>query len=214
MQTKCRECRKKLSRFALLAGVEPALLDALAEREQGHCHKYASGEEISSGKDFARGLGLVVRGAVEVYAPGSNRRVLLNVIGEGGMYGASTLYNPREGFVTQLVARGATTVFFLGEADVLALFRESPRALENYLGFVARRICFLNRKLEAVTAPGAEGKLMAYLLQNGQSGRVEVASFTQLALLLGIGRASLYRAVERLEQEGVLRREGKTLLLL
>ncbi len=44
---------------------------------------------------------------------------------------------------------------------------------------------------------------------------MEVAGgYSQLARALNLGRASLYRALETLEAEGRIRREGKRILLL
>ena len=64
----------------------------------------------------------------------------------------------------------------------------------------------------------AEERLGLYLSENRGPGEeawtVETPGFTKLAQVLGVGRASLYRAVDALCERGGLEREGKKIRVL
>ena len=83
----------------------------------------------------------------------------------------------------------------------------------NYIRFLSGRIQFLNRKIDSFTAPDAEQALLSYLGQKPQ-GRVEGISMVKLCEILNIGRTSLYRVMQQLEDSGKIKREGKTIWLL
>ena len=71
---------------------------------------------------------------------------------------------------------------------------------------------------KAYTGGSAECRLAMYLLDNQQDGvppKVTLPfGMNKLAELLGIGRASLYRAMETLEKKGIVAREGKCIAIL
>ena len=72
------------------------------------------------------------------------------------------------------------------------------------------RIWFLSSRISALTAGTAEQKLAVYLLEQGD---MEI-SMTDLSQRLNLGRASLYRAAEELEELGAIAREGKRVKVL
>ncbi len=97
----------------------------------------------------------------------------------------------------------------------MQLFGQSRRAMANYLSFLTGRIFYLNRRIDAYTGGSAECRLAMYLLDNQQDGvppKVTLPfGMNKLAELLGIGRASLYRAMETLEKKGIAARKGNAL---
>ena len=166
----------------------------------------ADGQSI----DLPQGIGLIERGSVRVVRRDSG--VLLNVIAQGGMFGASTLFCGGMSAGTSLIAQGDTKIIFIPQDAFAALLMQNEKLLKNYLAFTARRICFLNGKVGTFATQTVEGRIKAHILQSG--GSVTVKSMTQLANTLSIGRASLYRAIEKLITDGELIRDGKTLTLV
>ena len=86
----------------------------------------------------------------------------------------------------------------------------------NYVRFLSDRIRFLNSKISTFTADSAKSKIMRYLIsqaeiQSNPDGNVLLTmSCQKLAEFLNMGRASLYRAFEQLESDGLIRRNGKS----
>jgi CRP-like cAMP-binding protein len=89
--------------------------------------------------------------------------------------------------------------------------------MASYVRFLTRRIQFLNRKIRYLTAGSAEQRLALYLLseipEEGVPVRLEISAVS-LADLLDLGRASLYRAMDRLSEDGFLVRNGHEYRLL
>ena len=110
-------------------------------------------------------------------------------------------------------AHGECRVFFLTEAALRRLLEEDHQFLYRYLAFLTGRIQYLNQKIGYLTAGSTERRLALYLASLGkQSVRLE-ASISALSELLDVGRASIYRAFDKLTEDGFLKKEGRNLTL-
>ena len=85
----------------------------------------------------------------------------------------------------------------------------------NYIKLLAKKIGFLNKKISAYTAKTTDNKLYTYLLQLPRNDNKLVLStdFSAIAKMLGIGRASLYRAFDKLEKDGLIIKKNKEIIL-
>ena len=92
--------------------------------------------------------------------------------------------------------------------------REDFRIAENYIRFLSGRIRFLNERIagfEGGQRRAPRGRLFFSTPPGGRPRRV-AGGMVELAKLLGIGRPSLYRAVDALFQSGALQKEGKNMM--
>jgi CRP-like cAMP-binding protein len=129
----------------------------------------------------------------------------------GDWFGAAALFNDRGEYPSTLTAICPCQVLYLPQETVEELLRRWPAAAENYIRYLSGRIGFLSDRLNSLSAGTAEEKVRQFLLlQADETGAVD-ASASDLARALGLGRASVYRAFDALEQEGVLSRQGKTI---
>ena len=86
---------------------------------------------------------------------------------------------------------------------------------ENYLAFLNNKIIYLNKKISSYTAGNNENKLLYFLSENEVDGKVSIdTSISDIAIMLDMGRASLYRALEKLEGENIIKRNGKYIVIL
>ena len=157
---------------------------------------------------FRRCLGFLLAGQVQV----TNAALSVSVLEAGELFGAAALYNDLPDYATTLTARTNCRILFLPQEDVDRLLGEESLLRRNYLRYLSGRIRFLSGRLGALAQTGAEGKLARYLLSSGEPS--VHAPATDLAKRLGLSRASLYRAFEALESAGLIRREGKTVIVL
>lgn len=194
----------------LFEGAEPALVSAFlsgltADAFAGGCPIYTAGS-------FQKSIGILTKGAVVVRGM---HNVVLNTLSVGGCFGAAALFHPGDAYVTTVQAKTAAEVVFISDTQLTLLFRQAPETALNYISFLSRRICFLNRKIQSFTTPTAAAGLALYLLENQRDGVVSVScGYAGLARGLGMGRASLYRSLEQLEQAGVIFREARTIRIL
>ena len=173
---------------------------------------FLQGDELHTETDGTQNFGILLEGALTVYAAGEEATPL-NRLKPGSIFGVSALFGS-PGAKTRICAESAGVVLWIGEAQAEALW-EDRVIRKNLISFLTNRICFLNRKIASFTAKGAEGKLARHLSQCADGdGVCRIDSYSLLAKELHLGRASLYRAIDKLEAEGVLRREKKTIFLL
>ena len=80
----------------------------------------------------------------------------------------------------------------------------------NVTEFLVDRVGFLNRKITTFAGYSAESRLNLYLAENMKDGKVEIkGTLTDLAKFLGVGRASLYRSLDDLEERNIIKRKGR-----
>ena len=197
-----------LAGHALFAGVDGSLLPNLLEGAE--VCPFSRGETIYSPHCFRRCLGILLEGRVQV----SKDALVVSTLGEGDVFGAAALFTDSEDYATTLTALTDGALALLGQACVENLLRTSAAFAENYVRYLSGRIQFLSARLDAVSAGSARQKLAQYLLSAAdEKGEVSLSA-TQLSARLGVGRATLYRAFDALEEEGAIRRDGKTICIV
>lgn len=203
------------AKMFLFTGVDRSVVQAAIQDADCETVSYADGQEIFGPEDFQRKLGLVLEGRVHVYGG----QVLLNTIGTGGVFGAAALFGQNKSYCSRLRAVGNCNIMFFTEALVQKLIADNGIIALNYVRFLSDKIRFLNKKIATFTADSAKGSLLHYLvsqseLQNRPDGTVILPmSCQKLAESLNMGRASLYRAFEQLENDGLIRRSGKSVAI-
>ena len=175
----------------LFEGVDSCWAELFLQ-QNGQSRCFAKGEEIYSPAHYSKSLGILLRGKAVV----ERDQVLLNQLSAGECFGVAALFVQREQYVTTVRAR-----------------TENPQVSLNYIRFLSDRIQFLNRRIASFTAPNAEQTLLSFLRQQPQQ-RCEGVSMVKLSEVLNIGRTSLYRVVQQLEQNGVIKREGRVIQLM
>ena len=173
---------------------------------------FFQGDELRAEIDGKQNFGILLEGALTVYAAGEETTPL-NRLKPGSIFGVSALFGS-PGAKTRICAKSAGVVLWIGETKAEPLW-EDRIIRKNLISFLTNRICFLNRKIASFTAKGTEGKLARHLSQCADGdGKIEIDSFSLLAKELHLGRASLYRAMDKLETDGFIRREKKAIFLL
>ncbi len=200
-----------LSGTFLFRGLSAQAVGELLRAVEPELCVFRRGQVIYSPESFRRELGLILRGFVTV----TKGALTVSELAAGDLFGAAALFTDEERYVSTLTARTECRVLFLSQAAVGSLIDNEPRVRENYIRYLAARIRFLSAKVDALSSGTGERKLTDFLLNSaGESGAVTVRSMTELAAMLGIGRASLYRELSKLTEAGIISRSGKTVILL
>lgn len=200
-----------LQNVFLFKGIENVLEGA--ELPAPVCFK--KGELIYSETEFRRALGILISGKAKA-TPAGNSETVLNTFLPGAVFGAAAVFSPEEEYVSRISAASDCKVLFFNEDALSRLFAAYPEAAVNYISFLSRRIRFLNGKLSLFTKNDAEGRVYEFLAKNcDDSGTVTYSgSMALLARNLGVGRTSLYRALESLEHKKmIVREDGKIKVL-
>ena len=167
---------------------------------------------FSEGETDVR-LCLVLKGRLEV----SKGSLFMSTLGEGSISGMSCLFGEGSTFPTTVKATENSRLLFISREQLMSLFGRYPDVLEKYLSLLSRKICFLNGKIESISAPDSGEALRTYLLETarrlGSDTFALPLSGSRLAAALGMGRTSLYRAFDRLTREGFLTKNGKSITI-
>lgn len=199
-----RSAKKTLHEFPLFESLGQAECEKLLAGKRVEKRVWNTGQKIEE-----RGLYCVISGTVAVYSADEERPVLLRYLQAGDVFGAANLYASERKF-SRLVAENKVTAFVLSREAVDGLLTENKVFLQAYLVFLADRIAYLNKKINYIAAGSAERKLAAWLLTQSD-GKAEMdlpVNVSDLAKILDLGRASLYRAFEGLQNKGFLQKEG------
>jgi CRP-like cAMP-binding protein len=192
----------------------PGILHALADdlrtalEEAEVLVRYRDGELIQARGDRTRGLQIVRAGAVRVGNVGADGEYLvLGVFGPGQTFGEMTLFAdlPR---TFDAYASGPTTIGHIDKDRMEGLMRDHPELARVFLRTLATQLhaaLEFVEDLRRLSVTVHVAKLLATMAKTEK----EMASLevTQgfLGKILGVARVSVARALDRLEEEGLLR---------
>ena len=202
---------KTIASSFLFRNVDDILVEQLASDNRCQRETYPRGAVIFDETHFRRCLGILLSGEVLVEKnTADGKKLNMSRLYPGDCFGAAAMFHQRRRYASLLTAKKPTEVLFLPQEVITWAMERNSAITKNYISYLSGRIWFLSSRISALTAGTAERKLAVYLLEQGTMD----VSMTDLSQQLNLGRASLYRAVETLEEMGGIGREGKTVKVL
>ena len=203
-----------LTENELFSGVSPELLRTVFTESQVSFVRFVREETLVCAIDGIPALGLLLRG--EVLVQSENGEVPLQTLQPGDLFGGEALYSGARTPVGNLIAGKAGEAALLSKSAVTLLLERDSGFAFRYIRHLSRQIALLGSRVGRYAGGSAEQKLAQYLLRGfGDYKTFELdLSMSRLAVLLHIGRASLYRAFASLEQHGAVHRDGKNVRLV
>ena len=176
--------------------------------------KFCAGDLIYSADSFEKSIGIIVSGKVEVFGENENKRVRLNALSQGDMFGAAALFGKNDGYgyVSTVVSKTSSEVIFICEEKMREIIISDSAVAIAYIAFLSDRIRFLNGKISTFTAKSADSAVAAALLSE-KADRFEL-NVSRLSKKLGIGRTSVYRSLEFLKKSGAIEYSEGTVTVL
>ncbi len=196
-----------LKETPLFAEADVVLLAEALASPDCYVQAAASGERIGGSEQ--RALIIILEGRVQIRSTDGERNVILRTATRGEILGAASLFLKQAPPISHIEALGNCRALFMSASAVRELLQKDSRFLDAFLAFLAGRVRFLNQKIRCFTAGSAERRLALWLIAEERETLTLPNSLSALADTLDIGRASLYRALDKLEQEGLIRRNGR-----
>ena len=175
------------------------------------------GETIMTENNFSRCLALVLKGRASVSKIGlDGRRTIINRFSEGDVFGMATLFFEEEEYPSEITAENSLRLAVFPKETIEKAFFEYPDFAKAYVVLLSEKIHFLNKKLSAFSEGEAAEKLLRWIknFSNGKNEFFLPCSVSKLAGMLGIGRASVYRAFDTLSERDIIRKDGKKIVIL
>lgn len=191
--------RRYLCSSVLLKDIKDETIDHIME--SGMILEFDKGYSLEINK---RGLLFILEGSVRI----EKNDTVVNILYKNDVFGFTSMFN-EEKVNSHIVMNERTVFFIINQATVEQLVRSDSDFALRYIGFLTGKICFLNRKIAVYTANSVENKIMGYLLSFVTDNDTVVlpVHVKDLANQMNISRASFYRIIEDLENEGVIKKE-------
>ena len=155
-------------------------------------------------------LFIILKGKASVYGVSKNKPVILNTLSIGRLFGMASLFGDNCG-MTVIKAKENCTYAVLSQSCVEEMLKNDIVFTKNYISFLSDKIRFLNKKIAFFTSGSAEKTVAGYILSlpinEDNAVKIEM-SLSKLSQHLDIGRASLYRALDSLEENGFISRNN------
>lgn len=208
-----------LQRVGIFADLSPTELQFLAERAVPR--DYAPGELIFSEGEMCTGLFIVEKGHVRIFKSSpSGREQVLSIEGPGGSIAELPVFDGGN-YPASTSAVDQARVYFVSKQDFYSLCLVHPKVALKVLKVVGARLRRLVAIIEELSFTSVRSRLIANLVRLAAAGKktpagVEVhlpASNQELASQIGTVRELVSRNLSRLQAEGLIQMDGKTLVI-
>lgn len=208
------EILKKLCQSDLFSSLNEKDFVAFLNGEDIYIKKYNSSDIIYSADVFTEAVGFVLSGSANVLKKGGG--LVLGKLNEGDVFGFQSLFLSPEYFANEIIASGVTQILYISKKVISFFICEKRSFSLDYIRYLSKRIYFLNCRIANFTGGSAESRLAQYLINSFGDYKTYILdiSLSQLAMLLDISRASLYRALDSIILSGAVSRNGKLIRLL
>ncbi len=168
--------------------------------------KYQDGQilkQIYSNKPY---IGLVVKGKVYVYAYTEDGKALIvSVLGCGKEFGFVS-GSLEDKYKTILACKGETTIIWFSKEDIINKIMLKASLIKKFINYLEDKIAFLIKRIETLTSLNAKERILTFLNEFSDDNRVFIidCSRDEMACMLGLSRATLFRELSNLKNDGIL----------
>ena len=197
---------KILKNSFLFCEMDESKIEELLSLTNPEVKKYERGECIFSPDKAEKKLGFVLSGECEVkHLRKDDSFVLLNTLSAPESFGILSLFSEDEDYPTYIFARKNAAVLFFSKKDIDLMIEKSPEISKNVIAFLAKKVMFLNKKVSTYSSGSVEEKLCGFLYSEYKKRGEEFSlNCKRCSEALGVGRASVYRALDALVSEKII----------
>lgn len=203
-----------MSKFPLFNGLTEAEVQSIVEHPECEQILFKANSTIYSADQFRHAIGVILSGKA-VAKNGDDSGVIVRCLSKGDCFGVAAVFvHNGKPYVSNITAKTDCTVLFIPESVISVCLTQYKNFAVNYVSFLTGRIQYLNRLVSAYSSPNVETKLARFISAyvDGEAVPFDL-NMTSLSKSLGIGRASLYRALDSLESNGVIKRDSKRIII-
>lgn len=177
---------------------------------------------ILNAGDEARALYLILEGSVSVLTQEGNREMVLAYLNPGDFFGEMCLF-PEQNTRSAIVRTRTPILVAEIEIETFREFvRKEPEIMYEVAGQLSERLRDTSRRLRDLAFLDVAGRLAHELLELCEKpGAVRVDSGTavkisrqELARIVGCSREMAGRVLKKLEEDGMVSSQGRTILVL
>ncbi len=176
--------------------------------EDGRRVTYQKGAIVDDRTESERSVVLVISGTLRVFSVVSDeKRILLSKLESGDIFGVANLFL-EEDLVTELECALECTLFLYPKEKLRKKILSSKEAMECYSTLMNEKLRFLTGRIALLSMPSSRSRLAAAIIDG-----VGYRSLEELSSYLNISRATLFRELGYLENEGLIERRGRRIVI-
>jgi len=205
----------EIEELKLFKNVERATIEKYLTDDNISVSRYSQDDVILSPVTKELKIGIVLSGIVEITSLNNSHKALIKTASRGFLFGIANLYAENCLFPTNISAKTDTEIVLISPDAFREMLESDTLLMRNFLAFLGQKIVYLNKKIISYTAGNTEQKVAYFLAENAVDGVVSTEmSLSDIAVMLDMGRASLYRAFDTFEADKIIERHGRSIKIL
>ncbi len=167
--------------------------------------------------DISCGLYIISTGEIKAQHIEDGKKVTLNTLGVHEVFGYASLYSPDNDRYTEMTAGKPSELIFIDAPTVEEIIKSDSRIALEIISALTNKIRFLNKKIDSFVSGDLKKRLLKYLksLPESDGGKIMLPdNMSALARKLGVGRASLYRLMKELINEGIIEKNQNEIIFI
>ena len=190
--------------------------------QQAHKRSFPPKHNILHAGDPPQSLYLILEGSVSIMLEDADgREIVLAYLGAGDFFGELCLVPERQARTAIVRTRTPTLAAELSFESFMRFFRSNPDIMFEIAGQLARRLRDTTSRLVDLTFLDVAGRMDRTLLTLAQKadaqpnprGMLIRTSRQELARLVGCSREMAGRVLKKLEEDGVISTQGRSILI-
>ena len=212
-----------LKKCALFDGINEEEITMLLECAHADVRKYGLGDTVTDFDGKRHEVGVVIAGEVELERIDYNgNRTVLEIIGEGDMFGQTLAFCNLTGDMLSVVCSKAAEVVFIPSDFVSGrcanICVKHNILVRNMLGIISDKAQTLSERVEVLSNRNIRDKLMCYFKLNcakRRSNGFELPfSFSTLADYVCCDRSAMMREIAAMKSDGIVDIDKRDVRLL
>ena len=218
LQTMELNILKGLKACMLFQGLKEEEITDLMHKVRYRVVSLKKGEIIFEAGTVCQHANIVIEGEVSAKVVGPTGKIVrMSMHHAGNLLAPAFLYAADNRYPVTVEAVSDATVMRLSPGDMELLLQVDPRLTLNFCRILANNVAFLTKKV-GVLSMTVRDKLIFYFKEEEKRQRTPriylSLSRQELADHFGIQKFSLQRCLKELQEEGIIRVEGKYIQLL
>lgn len=184
---------------------------------------FSKGNVILMEDEIGSALFIIINGKVKVSRlDETGKEVILSILGPGEVFGEMSLLDGMKRSAT-VSALTDTEVLIIYRDDFLNLLSKYPQIAISLLRELAQRLRKADMQIKSLSLKDAEGRIGCVLIMLADDlgkmykGKViveEIPTQQDLANMAGTSRETVSRILSKFEKQGLIKVEGRTLMIL
>ncbi|MGW8317418.1 MAG: Crp/Fnr family transcriptional regulator [Bacteroidales bacterium] len=219
MKTVSEDLAGILEGCPLFEGLDGPEIRRLLSASTARIRHYAKNELVAQEGEKVFFLNILISGSVKGEMTDETGKVIkIEDILPPRPLAPAFLFGQQNTYPVQITANESASLLSIPGDEFLKMMQGSEQVLRNFIHILSSRGQFLSSKIKFLTFSNLRAKLARYLLD--LSAREGTDRFTLplsqngLSELFGVTRPSVGRAIGTLNQEGIIRTEGKAVTIL